>query len=86
MLVNKCHHILINILSNYQHGLTKNHSVQHCLLAPMPKWKGSVDQGKVFGLLLTGLFKAFDCLPHDLFPARMQFYGFNIKELRLIKN
>ena len=32
--------------------------------------KTSVDKGKVFGVLLTDLSKAFDCLEHDLFIAK----------------
>ena len=29
------------------------------------KWKHAVDNGKVFGALLTDLSKAFDCVCHD---------------------
>ena len=43
----------------------------HCLLAPLEKWKGNVDQEKVFEALLTELSKAFDCVLHDLFIAKM---------------
>ena len=75
-----------NILSKYQCGFRKNHNAQHCLLALIENWKCSVDNGKVFGSLLTDLSKAFDCLPHDLFIAKLQAYGFDNKALRLVKD
>ena len=75
-----------NILSKYQCGFRKNHNAQHCLLALIKNWKCSVDNGKVFGSLLTDLSKAFDCLPHDFFIAKLQAYGFNNKALRLVKD
>ena len=47
-------------LSKYQCGFWKGCSAQHCLLTMLEKWKKTVDQGKLFGALLTDLFKAFD--------------------------
>ena len=75
-----------NILSNYQCEFRKNHNAQHCLLALIENWKCSVDNGKVFGSLLTDLSKGFHCLPHDLFIAKLQAYGFDNKALRLVKD
>ena len=74
------------IISKYQCGFRNNHSAQHCLLALIEAWKSSVDDGKVFGSLLTDLSKAFDCLAHDLFIAKLQAYGFDTKALKLIKD
>ena len=73
-------------ISKYQCGFRNNHSAQHCLLVLIEAWKSSVDDGKVFGSLLTDLSKAFDCLPHDLFIAKLQAYGFDAKALKLIKD
>ena len=36
------------------------YSAQHCLLALIEKWGKVVDDGGVFGALLTDLSKAFD--------------------------
>ena len=44
------------------------------------KWK------KVFGVFLTDLWKACDCLPHDLIIAKLNAYGFNLPALNLSQN
>ena len=73
-------------LSKYQCGFRKGYNTQHCLLAMIEKWKKAVDKGNVFGTFLTDLFKAFDCLPHDLIIAKLNSYGFNLTALNLIHN
>ena len=39
------------------------------------KFKEAIDRGKKFGALLTELFKAFDCINHPLFIAKLYNYG-----------
>ena len=46
--------------------------------------KKIVDNGGVFGALLTDISKAFDCIPHDLIIANLEAYGFHIDALKLI--
>ena len=73
-------------LSKYQCGFRKGYNAQHCLLAMIEKWKKAVDNGNVFGALLTDLSKTFDSLPHDLIIAKSNSYGFNLTALNLIHN
>ena len=48
------------------------------------KWRKSLDNGDIFGAVLTDLSKAFDCLPHDLIIAKLKAYGFDEPSLKLI--
>ena len=50
------------------------------------KWKKAGDNGNIFGVLLTDLFKALECLPHDLIIATLNSYGFNSTALNLTLN
>ena len=43
-----------------------------------------MDHGKAFGALLTDPSKAFDCLPHSLFIAKLKSYGFENNSLKLV--
>ena len=42
------------------------------LEAMLEKWKGAVDDKKVFGAILTDLSKAFDCLSRELIIAKLK--------------
>ena len=72
-----------HIFSRYQCGSCKGYSAQQCLLTMIEKWKNFVDNGSVFGALLTDLSKAFDCIPHDLIIAKLEAYGLQIDESKL---
>ena len=48
------------------------------------KFKKSLDNSSVGGMLLTDLSKAFDCLRHDLLIAKPAAYGFEQLSLCLI--
>ena len=44
------------------------------------------DKGKLFGVLLIDLSKAFDCLSHKLFIAKIHAHGFHCMSLKLMYN
>ena len=75
-----------DIFTKQQSGFRKGYNTQQCMLKMMEKWKRSVNEGKVFGALLTNLSKAFDCLDHDLLIAKLNAYGFSLPALRPIND
>ena len=60
------------VISKYQCGFRKSFSAHHCLRKLLEQWKKSIDQGFVFGALLTDLPKLFDCLSHGLLVAKLR--------------
>ena len=58
-------------LSKHHCRFRKGYSSQQCLLAMLEKWRSAVDNKKTFGVLLTDLSKAFDCLSHELLLAKL---------------
>ena len=74
------------IFSKFQCGFRKSYGTQDFLLAMLLNCEKALDQGKEYRALLTGLCKAFDCLPHDLIVAKLHAYGFLIKLLKLINS
>ena len=74
------------VLSKYQCGFRKGFSAQHCLIKLLEQWKKSIDQGLIFGVLLTDLSKAFDCLSHELLVAKLSAYGLEDSAVRFISD
>ena len=72
------------MLSKFQCGFCKGFNTQHCLLLMLEKWKRAVDKNKVFGALLTDLWKAFDCRSHNLLIAKLKSYGLSQSALKLM--
>ena len=72
------------ILSNFQCGFRKGFNTQQCLLLMLEKWKRAVDKNKVFGALLTDLWKAFDCRSLNLLIAKLKSYGLLQSALKLM--
>ena len=52
----------------------------------LEKWKSPLGKGKAFGVLLTNLLKAFDCLSHESIIAKSNAYGFSLSALKLTQN
>ena len=72
------------LLSTYQCGFRKGYSVINAVLPMIEKWKKSLYEGGAFGVLLTDLSKAFDCLPHKLLIPKFHDFGVNIPSLKLL--
>ena len=72
------------ILSKYHFGFRKGHSAQYCLILLIEKLKRHLNENNMFGMILTDLSKAFDCIPHDLLIAKLEAYGLAMSSLRII--
>ena len=72
------------IFSRYQCGFRKGFSTQHILLTMIEKLKISCDNKQFCTAILTDLSKALDCIPFDLFIAKLNAYGFDQEALKLI--
>ena len=72
------------ILSKYQCDFRRGCNTQHFLLEVVEKWKEALDKGGLGGAILTDLFKAFDCIKHDLLIAILAVYGFDSNSLSFI--
>ena len=62
------------ILSKYQCSFSPGYNTQYCLLVMVEKWKEALHKSGLGGELLTDLFKAFDCIKHDLLIAKLAAY------------
>ena len=73
------------ILSKYQCRFRQVYNnIQHCLLMIAEKWKEGLDKGGLGGALVTNLFKAFDCIKHDLLTAKLATYRFDSHSLSFV--
>ena len=55
----------------------KNYSSQHILIRLLEEWEKCLDNNYVVDGVLMDLYKAFDCLPHDLLISKLEAYGIN---------
>ena len=65
-------------------AVSQSYMVQNCLLVMIEKMKEDRDKNKVCTAVLTDLTKAFDCLKHDLFIAKLHAFGLDYKSLRVM--
>ena len=69
-----------SFLSEFISAYRKTYSTNHVLIRLIENWK-SLDQNNFVGAILMDLFKAFDCIPHDLLITKMHAYGFSNESL-----
>ena len=62
----------------------KAHSTQHALFRLLQKWQKELDLPGIVGTILMDLFKAYDCLLHDLIIARFEVYGLDTNSTRFL--
>ena len=67
-------------------GYRKGYSAQHAQVAPLEKWRESLDKEGYAGAMLMDLSKAFDTINHDLLISKLHAYGFSKSVLKLIKS
>ena len=67
-------------------GFWRGFNIQNYLYLTTEHWKHAVSNSKVFGALFTDLSKAFDCVCHDLFIAKLNTYGLSLSALKLVYN
>ena len=73
------------IFSKYQTGFRNGFNAQTCLVNMLEKFRSCLDDRDEYTALLTGLLKAFDCLPHNLLIAKLHAYGFDTPSLKFIQ-
>ena len=71
-------------LSKPKYGIRKGFSIQNCLFVMIEKWKKSVDQKRIFGVLLTDFSKAFNCIPEQLLITKVSPHIFDFEALEFI--
>ena len=64
-----------------QRGFRKGFSAQHFLIKLLEQWKKSIDQGLVFGALLTDLSKVFDFYPMSYLLLNLVLMEWKIQQL-----
>ena len=64
----------------------KGYGCQTTLLKIIEDWKKALDQNKFVAAILMDLFKAFDCLPHDLLLLKLKSYCVAPSSLNLLES
>ena len=81
----KCMFTLIQFFQSIDVGFVRD-IAQNGLLPIIVKWRPCVDDDKIGGAILTDLLKAFDCINHGLFIAKLAEYGFRYESLNFARS
>ena len=72
--------------SKNQWGFSVGRSTEGLLLRLTEKWKQSVDQGLIVGIVFIDFQKGFDTVPHDILPQKLLAVGISGDFLSWIMN
>ena len=64
-----------NLLNDNQWGFRKGRSTETLLTSMVERWKQALDDNKIIGAIFIDFRKAFDTVPHDLLPYKLQAAG-----------
>ena len=71
-----------SFLNNIICGFRKAHSTQHALFKLLQSWQQVLHNGGFIDTILMDLSKAYDCIPHNLWIAKLECYGVDKASLR----
>ena len=71
-----------SFLNNIICGFRKAHSTQHALFKLLQSWQQVLHDGDFIDTVLMDLSKAYDCIPHNLWIAKLECYGVDKASLR----
>ena len=74
------------LLSNLLCAFREGNSAEHALFRHTEMCRKALADGRVVGMALMDLSKAYNCIPHDLLIAKLEAYGFGHLSLLLIHN
>ena len=84
LLYDQIHSYFDKVFLKGQCGFRKVYKAQHCLLLMTEKFKEAHDKNDECASVFTDLNRAFLCLKHDLFIAKLHAFHFDHKSLRVM--
>ena len=75
-----------NFLNRLFCGFREPHSTRYALIRLIQSCQKELDQSGFVGTIMMDLFKAYDCLPHDLMIAKLEAYNLAKESLQLISD